>query len=225
MDIVSELFKMQDLDYKEFHSKLMPEIDDDRIIGVRTPQLRKFAQRLNATESACEFLKSLPHHYYEENNLHAFLIEKIADYDVLIKELDKFLPYVDNWATCDMMSPKILKHNLNELAGKVKLWLESKDTYSVRFGIVTLMKYYLTEDVFKPEYAQWVANIRREEYYIKMAVAWYFATALAYQYDKVKHYLGDNLLDVWTHNKAVRKAIESNRIANSCKQYLKTLRR
>lgn len=225
MNIVSELFKMQDLEYKKFHSKLMPEIEDDKIIGVRTPQLRKFAKEINGTETTLAFLKKLPHHYYEENNLHAFIIEKTSDFNVLLEELDAFLPWVDNWATCDMMSPKAFKKNLPELIKKVKLWLDSEDTYTVRFGIVTLMKYYLKEGAFNPEYAGWVGGIAKDEYYIKMAVAWYFATALAYQYDSVIHYLTDNILDKWTHNKAVQKAIESNRISDSCKQYLKTLRR
>lgn len=222
-EIQSKLFSLQDLEYKEFHSRLMPTVEKERIIGVRTPQLRKYASEICRDKNAGEFLKVLPHYYYEENNLHAFLIEKIKDYDALIRALDDFLPYVDNWATCDMLSPKILRKHLPQLRGKIKKWLSSEDVYTVRFGIVTLMKLYLTDDVFNPEYAEWVASVRRDEYYIKMAVAWYFATALSYQYDSVISYLTDMKLDAWTHNKTIRKAIESRRIADDCKNYLRTL--
>lgn len=221
--IRDKLFSLQDVGYKDFHSRLMPTVEKERIIGVRTPDLRKYAAEISGTKEAEEFFKDLPHYYYEENNLHAFLIEKITDYDVLIRRLDKFLPCVDNWATCDMMSPKIFGRNLSRLHSKITEWLSSENTYAVRFAIVMLMKLYLSDEAFLPEYAKWVANVKSEEYYIKMAVAWYFATALCFQYDTVIAYLTERRLDDWTHNKTIRKAIESRRITDDCKNYLRTL--
>lgn len=220
--IRNELLGMRDDKYRAFHSKLMPTVDFERVIGIRTPQLRKYAVSLSKTQQADAFLKHLPHYYYEENNLHAFLLERIKDYDVLVSALDEFLPYVDNWATCDMMSPKAFTQNKRGLAEKIREWLCSEDVYAVRFAVVTLMKLYLDED-FDEKYMLWVSQVNSTEYYIKMAVAWYFATALAKQYDAAIKYLTQRRLDNWTHNKTIRKAIESNRISDSCKQYLRTL--
>ncbi len=221
--ITEKLFELQDLEYKQFHSKLMPTINPEVIIGVRTPELRKLAKELKGTPEAVAFLQKLPHHYYEENNLHGFLVESMKDFDACIVALDEFLPYVDNWATCDMMSPKVLKKNLHRLYEQVKLWIASGETYTVRFGVNMLMKYYLDE-AFLPEYPDLVASISSEEYYVKMVVAWYFATALAKQYDAVLPYLQEKRLDVWTHNKTIQKAVESYRITPEQKIYLKSLK-
>ena len=219
-----ELFSLQDLKYKEFHQKLMPTVDSDKVIGIRTPVLRKFAKEFGKRAEAEGFLKNLPHKYYEEDNLHAFLLEDIKDYEILIEELNKFLPFVDNWATCDMMRPKIFRKHKEELLEDIKKWLNSKDTYTIRFAVNCLMNYYL-EDDFKSEYLQWVKNIESDEYYINMVRAWYFATALAKQYDETVKILENNALDKWTHNKTIQKAIESYRITKEQKEYLKTLKR
>lgn len=222
--ITEKLFALQDLEYKKFHSKLMPTINSDVIIGVRTPDLRKLTKELKGTSEAEQFLTELPHHYYEENNLHGFLLETIKDFDACITALNAFLPYMDNWATCDMMAPKVLKKDLPKLYEWVKLWIASGETYTIRFGVNMLMKYYLDE-AFLPDYPELVASIRSEEYYIKMVVAWYFATALAKQYEAVLPYLLEHRLDVWTHNKTIQKAVESYRITPEQKAFLKTLKR
>ena len=224
MNIREELFALQDLKYKEFHKRLIPTIDEDTIIGVRIPALRALVKEFSATEEAAEFMKELPHPYYEENNVHAFLIEKIKGYDTCIRELDKFLPYVDNWATCDSMAPKVLKKHLPELMDKIKEWLASDQIYTVRYGIGLLMKFYLDE-AFEEKYLQMVADVQSEEYYINMMIAWYFATALAKHYEKSLSYLEEQKLDVWTHNKTIQKAVESHRITPEQKAYLKTLKR
>ena len=218
-----ELFKLQDLKYKEFHQKLMPTVNPDKVIGIRTPVLRKFAKGFGKRDEAKKFIKNLPHKYYEEDNLHAFLLEEIKDYDELIKELNIFLPFVDNWATCDMMRPKILKKHKTELLEDIKKWLSSNNTYTIRFAVNCLMNYYLEED-FKPEYLYWVKNIKSEEYYINMVRAWYFATALAKQYDEAVKILENKPLDKWTHNKTIQKAVESYRITDEQKIFLKSLK-
>lgn len=222
--ILNRLFELQDLKYRDFHSKLMPTVEKSRIIGVRTPDLRKLAKELKNTEHAKTFLEILPHEYYEENNLHAFLIEEIKDFNKCIEELNRFLPFVDNWATCDMMRPKIFKKNLDKLLLQIKIWLNSSETYTVRFGIECLMIFYLDEH-FSPEYPELISKIRSDEYYIRMMVAWYFATALAKRYDDIIPYLEQNRLDSDTHNKAIQKAIESYRITPEQKAYLRTLKR
>ncbi len=214
---------MADAEYKAFHSKLMPTIDPDTIIGIRVPALRKFATELNKSESKNNFLAELPHKYYEENNLHAFLIEKITDYNEVVKELDRFLPFVDNWATCDMMSPKIFKRHTSELLSEIERWLQSGDTYTVRYAIKCLMQYYLDEE-FKEEYFEKVINIDSEEYYVNMMRAWYFATALSKQYQSGVKVLEERKLDKWTHNKTISKAVESYCILPENKKYLKTLK-
>ena len=218
-----ELFKLQDLKYKEFHQKLMPTVNPDKVIGIRTPVLRKFAKGFGKRDEAKKFIKNLPHKYYEEDNLHAFLLEEIKDYEELIKELNIFLPFVDNWATCDMMRPKILKKHKTELLEDIKKWLSSNNTYTIRFAVNCLMNYYLEED-FKPEYLYWVKNIKSEEYYINMVRAWYFATALAKQYDEAVKILENKPLDKWTHNKTIQKAVESYRITDEQKIFLKSLK-
>ncbi len=222
-EIRKQLFELQDMGYREFHSKLMPTVEKESIIGVRTPQLRKLAKQFARTPESAKFMKCLPHPYYEENNLHGFLIEAIKDYGECIRALGEFLPYVDNWATCDLISPKVFKKHLPELLGEVRLWLASGHIYTVRFGIKALMSYYLEEE-FSPEYPEMVAQIRSEEYYVNMMVAWYFATALAKQYEAVLPYIENRRLSRWAHNKAIQKAVESSRVTDVQKAYLKTLR-
>ena len=222
-ELQKRLFELQDLDYREFHSKLMPTVDKEKIIGIRTPQLRKFAKEFAKTEERESFLDALPHQYYEEDNLHGFLLEMEKDYDVLMDRIEKFLPYVDNWATCDMIRPKVFKIHLPELFEHVKVWLESEYTYTVRYGIGMLLSFYLDEE-FDAKYLEMVAKIRSEEYYINMMIAWYFATALAKQWDETVVYIEKQKLDKWTHNKAIQKAIESYRITKEQKEYLRTLK-
>ena len=182
-----------------------------------------FAKEFGKTKEARLFLQVLPHSYYEENNLQALLLEQYTEYDTLMTELERFLPYVDNWATCDMITSPLFKKHTEELLGPIQDWLSSGRAYTVRFGVEMLMKWYL-DAAFRPEYPEWIARVRSEEYYVKMAVAWYFATALAKQYDAVLPYLEGRKLERWTHNKTIQKAVESYRIAPEQKEYLKTLR-
>lgn len=215
---------MQDLEYRAFQSKLMPTIDPAAVIGVRTPELRKFAKRFAKTEEAEGFLRELPHTYYEENNLHGMLIMEMRDFEHAISALDRFLPYIDNWATCDLIRPKTFAAERKALLPHIQRWMASVRPYTVRFGIEMLMLHFLDE-VFKPEYLEWVAAIRSEEYYVKMMVAWYFATALSKQYDAVLPILQSAQLDLWTHNKTIQKAVESFQISDAQKTYLRTLKR
>ena len=219
-DIQKTLVSLADSEYKAFHSKLIPNVSGKRILGVRTPILRKYAKELR-WESAEKLLSSLPHRFYEEDNLHAFLLEQIDDYSKLIEKLDEFLPYVNNWATCDMMSPKCFAKNLDKLYLDAFRWIDSGIIYAVRFGICMLMKHYLGK-TFDKKYLDKVAHIRSEEYYIKMAVAWFFATALTKNYSQTLPYIKSNALDTWTHNKAIQKAIESYQISKEIKEELRT---
>ncbi len=221
--IQQQLLALQDLAYKEFHCKLMPTVNPNKVIGVRTPALRKLSKELWGTPKATEFLNSLPHKYYEEDNLHGFFIEKMKDYEEAIAALNAFLPYIDNWATCDLMSPKIFKKHLPDLLEQVKIWMASNHTYTVRFGIKMLLNFYLDE-AFSTEYLDMVAAVQSEEYYVKMMVAWYFATALAKQYDATLPYIEKKRLETWIHNKTIQKAVESYRITKEQKDYLKTLK-
>ena len=219
------LFAHQDPSYRDFQSKLMPTVDKNRVIGVRTPALRKFAKELaKDREEAEAFMDSLPHTYYEEDNVHGELIRSIRDYEACVAALDRFLPYVDNWATCDMMSPKVFRKHRQELLGPIGRWLASDHIYTVRFAIKMLMDHYLEED-FAPEYLEWVAAVESEEYYLRMMQTWYFATALAKQYEAVVPYLVEHRLELWTHNKTIQKAVESYRITPEQKEFLRTLRR
>lgn len=222
-NIQEQLFALQDLKYRDFQRKLMPTVDPETVIGVRTPELRKLARSYGRQPESREFLKCLPHLYYEENNLHAFLLETIRDYGRAMEEVERFLPYVDNWATCDQMSPKVFGKHLTELLEKIRLWIASPETYTVRFAIGMLMRFYLDE-AFRPEYPELVSGVRSEEYYVNMMIAWYFATALAKQYDAVLPYLEQKKLEKWTHNKTIQKAVESYRITPEQKAYLKTLK-
>ena len=221
--VQAELFEMQDLTYRDFHATLMPTIDKETVIGVRTPMLRAYVKNFGKTADAVTFLEVLPHKYYEENNLHGLLIEQIKDYPACIAAIERFLPYVDNWATCDMIALHTMKKHLDVFIQEVYRWMASDHPYIVRFGIGMLMRYYLDEQ-FKPEYPKKVAEIKSDEYYVNMMRAWYFATALAKQYDQILPYLEEKKLDTWTHNKTIQKAVESYRIAAEQKCYLRTLR-
>ena len=222
-DIQAKLFTMADADYRAFQSKLIPNIDPALVIGVRTPRLRGYARELSKTRAATDFLASLPHKYYEENNLHAFLIEGIRDFDAALAETERFLPYIDNWATCDMFSPKAFKREPERLLSGIYRWLGSGETYIVRYAIGRLMSLFLDER-FSPEYMEAVASVKSDEYYVNMMIAWYFATALAKQYNAAIPYLTDRRLPAWTHNKAIQKAVESSRIDARTKEFLRGLR-
>ncbi|HIR77026.1 MAG TPA: DNA alkylation repair protein [Candidatus Choladousia intestinipullorum] len=220
--IREKLFEMQDLQYRDFQAKLVPTVDKETIIGVRTPAVRKFAREIGRDPEIGRFLADLPHQYYDENNLHSFIIERIKDYEECLGEVERFLPYIDNWATCDTQSPKVFAKHTEELLGPIRRWIASDRPYTVRYGIGMLMKFYLDEN-FKVQYLEMVSSVRSEEYYVKMMAAWYFATALAKQYDDAVRYLQDKKLDAWTHNKTIQKARESYRITAEQKAYLKTL--
>ena len=223
-NIKDELFKLQDKKYGEFQVKLIPTADPNSFIGVRTPDLRNLAKKLVKENKYTDFLKELPHKYFDENQLHAFIISEIKDYDECITYINDFLPYVDNWATCDQMSPKIFKKHKDKLIEQINIWLKSKETYTIRFGIGMLMQYFL-DDEFKPSYLKMVSSIKSKEYYVNMMIAWYFATALAKQYEATIPYIENNKLDNWTHNKTIQKAIESYRITQEQKDYLRTLKK
>jgi len=218
--ISKSLFQMREEAYREFSAGLIPTVDKSKIIGIRIPLLRKFAKEIDNYES---FMEDLPHDYYEENNLHAFLIERETDFEKCVEELNVFLPYVDNWSTCDSMKPKVLKKEPEKLLIHIKNWIKSEDVYAVRYGINLLMSFYL-DDNFDKEYLQLVAEVKSEEYYVNMMRAWYFATALAKQYDNTLVYIENKVLDAWTHNKTIQKAVESLRITKEQKEYLKTLK-
>lgn len=222
--ITDVLFKMSDEKHANFSAKLMPTIDPKTVLGIKTPLLRKYAAEIYGTEAATEFMQALPHNFFEENNLHAFLIERINNFDNCIEALEKFLPYVDNWATCDSMRPKVFKRNLDKLEVKAREWIRSTETYIIRFGIEMFMVYFLDEN-FSSEHTEFISKTHSDEYYVKMMIAWYFATALAKQYNKTLPYLENNVLDIWTHNKTIQKAVESYRITKEQKDYLKTLKR
>ena len=224
MKIQKELFSLQDKEYMKFLSKLTPNVSEDTIIGVRIPEIRKLAKKLVKNNEYEDFLKELPHKYYDENLLHGAIISESKNFEKCIKLLDNFLPFVDNWAVCDTISPKIFKKYKKELIEKIKEWSQSDKTYTCRFGVEMLMTHFLDED-FKKEYLEVVADIHSEEYYVKMVVAWFFATALAKQWDYAVIYLENNRLDVWVHNKTIQKARESLRILEDKKGYLKGLKR
>lgn len=223
-EIQKALFELRDEKYREFSGSLMPTVEPDRVIGVRTPDLRKLAKKLAKEPDADAFLHSLPHTYFEENQLHGFMIEEIRDFETCVQAMDAFLPYIDNWATCDQVSPKVFKKHLPELLDKIREWIASERVYTVRFGIGMLMEHYLDE-AFSPEYPEIVCSVKSEEYYVNMMIAWYFATALAKQYDTAVLYIEQKRLEVWTHNKAIQKSIESRRITEDKKKYLRSLKR
>jgi len=222
-NILSELYLNQDLKYRDFHSSLIPNVEKERFIGVRTPILRKIAKEMLKNGSYKKFINQLPHYYYEENTIHSCILSLCKDLDELIIELDKFLPYIDNWATCDLLSPKVFKNDLDRILVKVKEWINTNDVYSIRFGIVTLLNFYLGDN-FKDEINEIVLNINSDEYYVNMAISWYFSYALIKQYDSTISIFEMNKLNKWVHNKSIQKAIESYRIDKNKKEYLRSLR-
>jgi len=222
-DLYQKLYDLQDLKYRGMQIKIIPNLNPESIVGVRTPELRNMAKDSLKTGDYKEFLKELPHKYFEENQMHAFIISGIKDLNECLEELERFLPYVDNWATCDQMSPKIFKKHKGELLTHIKEWIRSDQTYTIRFGVGMLMEHFLDED-YDPQYPEMVAGIRSKEYYVNMMIAWYFATALAKQYESVLPFLEKKRLDDWTHNKAIQKCVESRRITEEQKKYLKTLK-
>lgn len=217
-----KLYGLQDLKYREMQIRIIPTVDSERIIGVRTPELKRLAKEILASGYSEEFLEELPHKFFEENQLHSFIISEIKDLGVCMDKLERFLPFVDNWATCDQMSPKVFKKHRQELLSHIKKWIKSDKPYLVRFGVKMLMDHFLDED-FDPHYPEMVARLRSEEYYVNMMIAWYFATALAKQYEKILPFIQEKRLDNWTHNKAIQKSVESRRITDEQKRYLRTL--
>ena len=217
------LRKMADPKYQEMQKKIIPTVDPESIIGVRTPELRALAKEMSKSSEASAFVAELPHKYFDENQLHAFILSGMKDYETCIAEVERFLPYVDNWATCDQMSPKIFRKHKTDLLKHIQVWLKSDQTYTIRFGVGMLMEHFLDED-FDLRYPKMVAKLRSEEYYVNMMIAWYFATALAKQYEAVLPFIEERKLATWTHNKAIQKAVESYRITPEQKEYLKTLK-
>ena len=222
-EITAELFRLQDEDYARMQAKIIPTVSTDRIIGVRTPALRSFAKNLYKDQHVNAFLSCLPHRYFDEDQLHAFVISLEKDFDKCISEVDIFLPFIDNWATCDQLSPKAFKKEPERLLPYIQAWIQSDQPYTVRFAVGMLMQHFLDER-FDTKYADMAAELRSEEYYVNMMIAWYFATALAKQYEQVLPYLEEKRLDVWVHNKAIQKSVESYRITEEQKAYLKTLK-
>ncbi len=222
-EIREKLSSLQDLKYRDMQVRIIPSVKPESIIGVRTPELRKMAKELAQSREIGVFLENLPHKFFEENQLHAFIVSGMKDYRECLGALNRFLPYVDNWATCDQMSPRVFKKHRPELMESIRGWLGSAETYTIRFGIGMLMEHYLDED-YDPACPEMVAAVRSEEYYVNMMIAWYFATALAKQYEAVLPFITEHRLDTWTHNKAIQKAIESFRITPEQKEYLKSLK-
>ena len=222
-EIRQELIRLQDPEYRELQIRILPTVKPETIIGVRTPELRKLAKQIAPTEEVRIFLRDLPHLYFEENQLHAFIVSGMKDYPECLRALNAFLPYVDNWATCDQMSPCVFRKHRAELTESIRRWMNSGETYTIRFGVGMLMEHYLEED-FDIAYPEAVAALRSEEYYVNMMIAWYFATALAKQYEAILPFMENRRLDVWTHNKAIQKSIESYRITPEQKEYLRSLK-
>ena len=222
-EIQKHLFELQDMAYRDFHSRLMPDIDKETVIGIRVPVLRKYAKSIAGTELAEKFIKELPHRYYEENNLHMMLITRIKDYEKCLSEIERFLPYIDNWATCDFPAPKCFENHKEDLLPVIKRWIASSETYTIRYGIGMLMRLYLDED-FDPEYVRIVAEVKSDEYYVNMMIAWYMATALAKQWDAVIPFIEEHRMSDWVHRKTIQKAVESYRITDEQKDYLKGYR-
>lgn len=222
-EIIKKLFELQDKGYRDFHMKLVTTVEPERIIGVRTPELRKLAKQTAKQAGVQAFIDSLPHYYFDENQLHAFILSEEKDFSKCITETERFLPYIDNWATCDQLSPKVFKKHKDELLPYIQRWIVSDDTYTVRFAIGMLMQHFL-DDSFNIKYPEMVAAVKSEEYYINMMVAWYFATALAKQYDSIIPFIENRRLSDWAHNKAIQKSVESYRITPEQKAYLRSLK-
>lgn len=223
-EIIERLFELQDEKYRDFNSSLIPNIDKEYIIGVRIPILRKYAKELSKGEGRESILSSLPHKYLEENHLHAFFINDIKDFDICIFELERFLPCVDNWSTCDSIRPCSFPNNTDKLMPYIVRWLKSKHTYTIRFAIEMLMVYYLGEH-FDERFIDMVAEVESDEYYVNMMIAWYFATALAKKWDEAIKIIDNERLSLWVHNKTIQKAYESYRVTDEQKEYLRMKRR
>lgn len=222
--IQDRLLALRDEKYAAFTAKLIPNIDPSRVVGVRAPQLAQLAKELKGSAVAREFLALLPHRFLEENGLHAALLNSIREYATVVEEVERFLPYVDNWATCDSLSPKVFARHTAELLPLVRRWMASRHEYTCRFGIAMLMRHYLAPDTFQPDFPQWVAAIGRDEFYVKMMQAWYFATALAKQWDAVEPFMHEGRLPEWVRRKSIQKALESFRVSDLHKSHLRTLR-
>ena len=222
-DLHRKLYDLQDLKYRDMQIKIIPTVEPESVIGVRTPELKSIAKDILKDGNYKGFLEELPHRYFEENQLHAFIISGIKDLNECMVDLETFLPYVDNWATCDQMSPKIFRKHKDVLLSHIEEWVNSEKTYTVRFGVGMLMEHFLDDD-FDPLYPELVAKLRSEEYYVNMMIAWYFATALAKQYESILPFIEEKRLDDWTHNKAIQKSLESRRITEEQKLYLKSLK-
>ena len=218
--LIDTLFSLQDEGYRQMQIRLIPNIPPESIIGVRTPELRRLARELEDGEA---LLARTPHRYFEENQIHGFLLERGKNFETAISQVEAFLPYVDNWATCDQLNPRVFRVHREELLPHIRRWLDSGHPYTIRFGMEALMRHYLDE-AFDPAYPALVASVHHENYYVKMMAAWYFATALAKQYDAVFPYIADHRLETWTHNKAIQKAVESYRISPEQKEILKKYR-
>ena len=222
-DIRKELYNLQDKEYRDFQSKLIPDVDVSYFVGVRTPALRKLAKLMSKKDDINEFLSDLPHELFDENQLHAFIISETKDFERCLAQVQIFLPYVNNWATCDQMTPKAFKKNKEQLLPDIYKWIDSGKTYSIRFGIKMLMDHFLGED-FDTSYAEKVASVKSDKYYVNMMIAWYFATALAKNYESTLPFIENYKLEKWTHNKAIQKSIESYRITPEQKEYLRSLK-
>ena len=222
-EIRNKLFRLRDEKYRNFQSRLIPSVSADTVIGVRTPDLRRYAKQLVKREDRQVFLDDLPHRYFDENQLHAFIVSEIKDYEKCMEQVSRFLPYVDNWATCDQLSPKAFGKHQTELMEKIRGWICSDETYTIRFGLGMLMRHFL-DDSFDPSYLDMASVVRSEEYYVNMMTAWFFATALAKQYDAAVPFIEEHRLDAWTHNKTIQKATESYRITPEQKEYLRSLK-
>ena len=222
-DLHRKLYDLQDLKYRDMQIKIIPTVEPESVIGVRTPELKSIAKAILKDGNYKGFLEELPHRYFEENQLQAFIISGIKDLNECMEDLETFLPYVDNWATCDQMSPKIFRKHKDVLFSHIKEWVNSEKTYAVRFGVGMLMEHFL-DDNFDPLYPELVAKLRSEEYYVNMMIAWFFATALAKQYESILPFIEEKKLDDWTHNKAIQKSLESRRITEEQKLYLKSLK-
>lgn len=223
MSITGQLFALRDETYAQFQRKLIPTVAVEKIIGVRVPEVRKLAQSLKGSSEAESFMKKLPHDYYDEDMLHGLLLSEMTDYQECVELVDCFLPYVDNWAVCDTMSPKVFKKHKSELMVKIREWASSQEVYTCRFGMEMLMTHYLDKE-FRSEYLEIPAAVCTDEYYVKMMVAWYFSTALAKQWDSSIGYIEHHRLDEWIHRKTIQKACESYRVTDDHKAYLKMLK-
>ena len=222
--IREELFKLQDLKYRDFSSKLIPNVDVETMIGVRSPEMKKLAKRIYKADSWKDFLEELPHKYYDEYILHVHIINLMKDYEEAMYYIEELLPYMDNWAVCDSLGPKVLKKHPEEVYEKILKWIKDEKTYTIRFGIVTLMSNYL-DDYYRPEHLDLISDIKSEEYYINMAIAWYFSYALIKQYDDALKIIKSGKMEKFVHNKSIQKAVESRRVDKETKEYLKTLRK